>query len=85
MGKLDIQRSSTQVATVICDALSGGNVLDTTTVRVTSNAYQNASFLTSLEAPGATSVTLACRTTSSNVTVQNRSLSAVQVQTLTIQ
>jgi hypothetical protein len=85
MGKLDVRRTGGGSVAVTCDLLDTLTVIDTFSTYVSSSNYIAPSFISSVQPIAATIVTLACRTGSSNVTVQNRSLSAVKVQTLTLQ
>ncbi len=84
-GKLDIRRSTTGSVSVVCELLNGTTVLETASFFVSSTNWFTPIFMTPLQPTGAVTLSMVCRTTSSGVTVQNRSLSAIQLQTLTVQ
>ncbi len=84
-GKLDVRRSTTGSVSVVCELRDGTTVLETASFFVSSTNWSTPIFMTPLQPTGAVTITMVCRTASSGVTVQNRALSAVQLQTLTIQ
>ena len=84
-GKLDVRRSTTGSVSVICELRDGATVVETASFFVSSTNWFTPIFVMPLQPTGAVTVTMVCRTGSTSVTVQNRALSAVLLQTLTIQ
>ncbi len=84
-GKLDVRRTAGGSVSVTCDLLDGVTVVESITAFVSSTNSIVPTFLAPLQKAASATVTLSCRTLSTSVTVQNRALSAIQLQTLTIQ